>query len=122
MDYGLIITTILSSAGLFSLIQFLVVRHDNKKSNFASVMKELRSIKEGQKNTDIRITRMELLGLIKDDTDNIDAILQVAEYYFIKLNGNAYAHAIFEKWANEHGVAIGWLPKLTKGVKNGKKR
>lgn len=121
MDYGLIITAILSSAGLFSLIQFLVVRHDNKKNDFASVMKELRSIKEGQKNTDIRITRMELLGLIKDDTDNIDAILQVAEYYFIKLNGNAYAHAFFEKWANEHGVAIGWLPKLTKGVKNGKK-
>lgn len=122
MDYGLIITAILSSAGLFSLIQFLVVRHDNKKNNFTSVMKELREIKDGQRNTDIRITRMELLNLIKDDPDNVDAVLQVAEYYFIELDGNAYAHAVFEKWAIEHGVAIGWLPKLTKGVKNGKKK
>lgn len=122
MDYGLIITAILSSAGLFSLIQFLVVRHDNKKNNFTSVMKELKEIKDGQKNTDIRITRMELMNLIKEDPDNIDAILQVAEYYFIELDGNAYAHAIFEKWAIEHGVATGWLPKITKGVKNGKRK
>lgn len=122
MDYGLIITAILSSAGLFSLIQFLVVRHDNKKNNFTSVMKELREIKDGQKNTDIRITRMELMNLIKEDPDNIDAVLQVAEYYFIELDGNAYAHAIFEKWAIEHGVATGWLPKITKGVKNGKRK
>lgn len=122
MDYGLIITAILSSAGLFSLIQFLVLRHDNKKNNFTSVMKELKEIKDGQKNTDIRITRMELMNLIKEDPDNIDAVLQVAEYYFIELDGNAYAHAIFEKWAIEHGVATGWLPKITKGVKNGKKK
>lgn len=122
MDYGLIITAILSSAGLFSLIQFLVVRHDNKKNNFTSVMKELKEIKDGQKNTDIRITRMELMNLIKEDPDNVDAILQVAEYYFIELDGNAYAHAIFEKWAIEHGVATGWLPKITKGVKNGKRK
>lgn len=122
MDYGLIITAILSSAGLFSLIQFLVVRHDNKKNNFTSVMKELKDIKDGQRNTDIRITRMELMNLIKEDPNNVDAVLQVAEYYFIELDGNAYAHAIFEKWAIEHGVAIGWLPKLTKGVKNGKKK
>lgn len=122
MDYGLITTAILSSAGLFSLIQFLVVRHDNKKNNFTSVMKELKEIKDGQKNTDIRITRMELMNLIKEDPDNIDAVLQVAEYYFIELDGNAYAHAIFEKWAIEHGVATGWLPKITKGVKNGKRK
>lgn len=122
MDYGLITTAILSSAGLFSLIQFFVVRHDNKKNNFTSVMKELKEIKDGQKNTDIRITRMELMNLIKEDPDNIDAVLQVAEYYFIELDGNAYAHAIFEKWAIEHGVATGWLPKITKGVKNGKRK
>lgn len=122
MDYGLIITAILSSAGLFSLIQFLVVRHDNKKNSFTSVMKELKEIKDVQKNTDIRITRMELINLIKEDPDNIDAVLQVAEYYFIELDGNAYAHAIFEKWAISHGVATGWLPKITKGVKNGKRK
>lgn len=121
MDYGLIITAILGSAGVFGLIQFLISRHDNKKGEFAYIKEELKSLKRSQGDTNIRITRMELIGLMRDDPDNIDAILQVAEYYFIELDGNAYAHAMFENWAVKHGVAIGWLPKLKKGVKYGKK-
>ena len=121
MDYGLIITTILSSAGVFGLVQFLINRHDNKKNDLTVIKKELRELKKSQDGTNLRVTRMELIGLIRDDPENIDAILQVAEYYFIDLDGNAYAHAMFENWAIKHGVAIGWLPKLKKGVKNGKK-
>lgn len=121
MEYGLLLTTILSSAGVFSLIQFFITRHDHKRNDMCEIKKELKDLKYSQGDTNTRITRMELLGLVRDDPDNTDAILQVAEYYFIELDGNAYAHAIFEKWAVEHGVAIGWLPKLKKGVKHGKK-
>ena len=121
MEYGLLFSTILGSAGVFSLIQFLVTRHDRKKEDFSGIKEELNKLREAQNGTNVRVTRMELLGLMRDDPDNIDAILQVAEYYFIELDGNAYAHSVFEKWAVEHGVAIGWLPKLTKGVKYGKK-
>lgn len=121
MDFGLFFSTILGSAGIFSLIQFLVVRHDRKNDDLAGIKKDLASIKKTQDETIIRVTRTELKSLIRDDPNNKDAILQVAEYYFIDLNGNAYAHTIFEKWAIEHGVPTGWLPKITKGVKNGKK-
>ena len=120
MDYGLIITTILSSAGLFGLVQFFVTRHDRKKNNIGKIEAELKALKKSQDDTNTRVTRIELLGLMRDDPENIDAILQVAEYYFIELDGNAYIHSMFEKWAVKHGVAIGWLPKLKKGVKNGK--
>lgn len=121
MDYGVILVTILSSAGLFGLIQFLIARHDSRNSDFDYVKREISSIKKSQDDTNIRVTRMELLGLMRNDPDNVDAILQVAEYYFIELDGNAYAHATFEKWAVDHGVAIGWLPKLRKGVTNDQK-
>lgn len=121
MNYGLLITTILSSAGVFSLIQFFVVRHDRKKEDLVGIRKEINKLRKAQTDTNIRVTRIELLSLIRDDPNNVDAILQVAEYYFIELDGNAYAHAVFEKWAKEHGVATGWLPKITKGVKHGKK-
>lgn len=121
MNFWLIFSTILGSAGVFSLIQFFVSRHDHRKDDLAEIKKELISIKKIQDETIIRVTRSELISLIKDDPDNVDAILQVAEYYFIELDGNAYAHSVFEKWAVEHGVAIGWLPKLTKGVNHGKK-
>lgn len=122
IDYGIIFTTILSSAGLFGLIQFLVTRHDRKKENLATIKKDLEQLRKSQESTAVRVTRMELTDLIRNDPENKDAILQVAECYFIELDGNAYAHAMFEKWAIEHGVAIGWLPKITKGVKNGKRQ
>ena len=122
MDYGLIITTFLGSAGLFSLIQFLVTRHDRRKDDLGGIKKELQGVKQCQDDINMRVTRMELMGLIRNNPDNIDAILQVAEYYFIELDGNAYAHAIFESWAENHGVAIGWLPKLKKGAQNGNEK
>lgn len=121
MDFGLFITTILGSAGLFSMVQFFVMRHDRKKEDLVGIKKEINKLRKAQIDTNMRVTRMELLSLIRDDPNNVDAILQVAEYYFIELDGNAYAHAVFEKWAKEHGVATGWLPKITKGVKHGKK-
>lgn len=121
MDFGIFLSGILGSAGVFSLIQFLVIRHDRKNDDLEEIKRGLATMKRSYEDTNVRVTRMELMGLIKDDPDNIDAILQVAEYYFIELDGNAYAHAVFEKWALKHGVAIGWLPKLTKGVKHGKK-
>ena len=120
MDFGVIFAAILSSAGVFSLIQFFVNRHDAKKNDFAYMKRELRGLKKSQDDTNARIARIELLGLMRDDPENIDAILQVAEYYFIELDGNAYAPAMFEKWATKHNVSIGWLPKLKKGVKHGK--
>lgn len=119
MDYGAIITTAISSASFMGFIQYLVIRHDRKNDDLSSIKKDLKLIKDSQRANDVRVTRIELKGLIRDDPDNIDAILQVAESYFIELDGNAYAHAIFEKWAIEHGVSTGWLPKLKKGGKYG---
>ena len=115
---SILIPTILGSAGLFGLIQYLISRHDNKKNDLAEIKREIGKIKDGQTDTNIRVTRMELTNLLRHDPDNIDAVLQVAEHYFIELDGNAYAHAMFEKWAIEHGVAIGWLPKISKSGKN----
>ena len=115
MDYGILITSILGSAGVFSLVQYMISRHDKKNDDYAQIKKELKSIKSVQDETILRVTRMELLHLLEKQPTNTDAILHVAEYYFIELNGNAYAHALFEKWAVKHNVAIGWLPKLKEG-------
>ena len=120
MDYGLLISAIFSSAGVFSLIQFIIKRHDDRKDDLKEIKKELIGIKKVQDETILRVTRGEFKDLMRDDPDNIEAIVQVARYYFIELDGNAYAHAMFEKWAIEHNVPYGWLPKLKKGEKNGR--
>lgn len=121
IDYGLLISTIISSAGVFSLIQFLINRNDSKRKDLECIKDELSRLNRTLDETIIRVTRNELKDLIQDNPDNIDAILQVAEYYFIELDGDAYAHAMFEDWAVKQSVSIGWLPKLKKGVKHGKK-
>lgn len=117
MDYGIIITSILGSAGLFSLLQYLITRHDKKDDTVKEFRNEIKIIKDVQHQTILRVTRMELLNVIEKEPSNIDAILQVAEYYFIELNGNAYVHSIFENWAKQHNVSIDWMPSLQKGKK-----
>ena len=97
---------------MFGFIQFWVTRHDAKKSDIRALRNDIAAIKRSQNDIQIRQTRMELIGLIRMDPDNVDAILQVAEHYFIELDGNAYAHALFEKWAKAQEVPVGWLPKL----------
>lgn len=117
MDYGIIITSILGSAGLFSLLQYLITRHDRKEDTVKEFRNEIKIIKDVQHQTILRVTRMELLSIIEKEPNNVDAILQVAEYYFIELNGNAYVHSIFENWAKQHNVSIAWMPSLQKGKK-----
>ena len=48
MDFGLFFSTILGSAGVFSLIQFFVTRHDHRKDDLDEIKKELASIKKIQ--------------------------------------------------------------------------
>lgn len=116
MDTTVIITTVigsvLGSTGLFSLVQFLFSRHDAKKRENSDMEKRLVRLEKTSDQTILRVTRMELNNLIHDDPDNIEAIIQVAKYYFLDLDGNAYAHAKFEKWASEHDVPTNWLPSM----------
>lgn len=112
MDYGALITGLFGGGAVFGFIQFWVTRHDAKKSDIDVLKREVSAIRKSQDDMAVRVSRMELISLIREDPDNADAILQVAEHYFIALDGNAYAHALFEKWAKAHDVPVGWLPKL----------
>ena len=113
MDIGVaLISGLLGAGGLIGFVQFMISRHDDRNSELNAIKEELVSIKDIQQETIIRVTRGELKDLIRDDPDNIKAIIQVAEYYFKDLQGNAYMHTVFEKWAKEHNQPIGWLPQL----------
>lgn len=122
MDYFALLIGLFGGGTVFGFIQFWVTRHDAKKSDIRSLHRDIAAIRKSQDDMAIRVTRMELLSLLRTDPDNVDAILQVAEHYFIELDGNAYAHALFEKWAKAHDVPVGWLPKLRERerTRNGK--
>ena len=113
MDLGVaIVSGFLGAGGVIGFVQFLISRHDKNNSELESIKKELHEIRATQHETIVRVTRGELKDLMRDDPDNVEAITQVAGFYFVDLDGDAYMHAIFEKWAKDHKLSTSWLPKL----------
>jgi len=50
--------------------------------------------------------RIQLMMLIKNDENNVDTILKVAEKYFVVLHGDWFMTSEFNKWAKKHDVVI----------------
>lgn len=114
MDYGLLITTILSSAGVFSLIQFLISRNDKKNDRMGEIEKKVDRLSVGVKRNELATTRLQLLWLVENHPENEDAILNTAQRYFIELDGNAEAWTAFYKWAEARKLDTSWYRMLIK--------
>ena len=107
-----LIGIILGSAGLFGLIQFLITRHDNKNRLFSKIDHKLTQINDKCDRNELATTRLQLIFLIDSQPDNKDTILQTAQRYFIELDGDGEAWAVFHAWAKEHNLDTGWYKAL----------
>lgn len=114
MDYAMLITTILSSAGLFSLIQFLITRKDKRNDRVKRIESKLDNLVKESKRNELATTRLQLIWLVEGHPDNEDAILKTAQRYFIELDGNGEAWAVFNRWAKEKNLDTGWYRMLIK--------
>lgn len=115
-----VVTSALGSAGLFGLIQFLVTRHDSKERDLAQIRDQLDRIENKSNRNELAITRFQLLFLIQTRPDNTDTILKTAQRYFVELQGNGEAWAVFDEWARNRKLDIGWYKALLEREK-GKK-
>lgn len=121
MDAGLaIVVSVFGSAGLFGLIQYLISRHDSKNQDILHIKETLNRIDSKCDRNEQATTRLQLIFLINSQPDNKDTILQTAQRYFIELNGNGEAWAIFNAWAIEHKLDTGWYKALLKREKGNK--
>lgn len=50
--------------------------------------------------------RIQLSQYIKDQPNNIDTILKIAEEYFVKMKGDWYMTSEFQKWAKAHDIVV----------------
>lgn len=108
MDAGLLVTAILGSGGFFALIQFLVSRYDSKNSRLDRIEQKIdTSLKKSDRN-ELATTRLQLLFLIRMESDNKDAILKTAQRYFMELDGNSEAWDSFKHWADKNQVDLGY--------------
>lgn len=121
MDVGAaIVTSVFGSAGIFSLIQFLIMRHDSKRRDIAQIKRQLNNIEHKCERNEIATTRMQLIFLIDSQPKNKDTILQTAQRYFIELDGNGEAWAIFNTWAKKNEIDTGWYKVLLEREKGNK--
>ena len=75
----------------------------NTRNEITSSLKDLKEITLDTRKDTIRI---QLLMVMKDQPENIDTILKLAETYFVKLEGDWYMTSEFTKWANAHDVIV----------------
>lgn len=50
--------------------------------------------------------RIQLSQYMKDQPENIDTILKLAETYFVQLKGDWYMTSEFSKWADSQGIKV----------------
>lgn len=115
-----IFSAILGSAGLFSFAQFMISRHDGKERCLAQIKNQLNNIENKCDRNELATTRLQLIFLIDSQPQNKDTILQTAQRYFVELDGNGEAWAVFYGWAEKNKIDVGWYKALLereKGIK-----
>lgn len=85
---------------------------DDHMSNIETqVQKNTKEVHDLKIESELKLSRMELMNLIADYPENVDDILKAAEHYFIDLEGNYVADKAFEDWAEKHGVNVDYIFK-----------
>lgn len=107
-----VVSSALGSAGLFSLIQFLISRHDKKDEDRCQYTAQLNRIEQKTAQNEKAIVRLQLIYLIHEQPNNQDTILLTAQRYFIELDGNGEAWAVFDEWAKARKLDLGWYKML----------
>jgi hypothetical protein len=107
-----VISSALGSAGLFSLVQFLITRKDKKEEDRCQYSAQLNRIEKRTVENEKAIVRLQLIYLIHEQPHNRDTILKTAQRYFIELDGNGEAWAVFDTWAKKTNLDLGWYKML----------
>lgn len=107
-----LVSGILGSAGLFGFLQFIISRNDDKKLQLKQIRQQLNAIENKCDRNELATTRLQLIFLIDSQPQNKDTIMQTAERYFVAMNGNGEAWALFYAWAEKNHINVGWYKAL----------
>lgn len=109
----LIILAVLGSTGLFTFIQFLITHHDKKKGVLAEIRKDIKELKQFNKDERLDLLRIQLMTLTHIHPENVVEIMEVAEEYFMKHSGNWYMSSLFKEYLEKQGMDIPlWMKDL----------
>lgn len=92
-----VVVAVLGSSGIFTFVQFMIRRKDDKTGTLQRIEKSLESLKRDS-------VRSQLLMMMADYPDNIEEILKLGERYFVDLDGNWYMGTLFNQWLEKKNL------------------
>lgn len=83
----------------------LATRIESQTAEMQQEIQKLSNKVDAQdKQTELQLTRLELMSLMENDPENIVGIERLAKEYFSPpLNGNSYMTELYSKWAKQYG-------------------
>lgn len=91
------LTIIMGSVGLFSFIEFMIKRKDEKNALLKEILERLNKAEKDS-------CRTQMLVLMSDYPEEKKELVTIAEHYFKKLHGNWYMTALFGKHLKANGI------------------
>lgn len=67
------------------------------------IQKLIERVNEHEEQSDLQLTRLELMNLIQLDPNNVIEIEKVAKHYFTDLQGDWYFTSVYGQWAKQYG-------------------
>lgn len=104
-----IIAGVLASGGLWTLIQFLINRKDDKNSTMQAIKDKVDEIESNMIKNERDALRTQLIVMIALHPDEKSEILELAKHYFVDLKGNWFATPIFNKWCLKMHIEPEWF-------------
>lgn len=82
----------------------VATRLENQTAEIQDEVQKLSDkVDQQDKQTDLQLTRLELMTLIDDNPYNVVEIEKVAKHYFQDLKGDWYMSDLYSKWAKTYG-------------------
>lgn len=83
----------------------VATRLESQTSEIQTQVKELADEQaRTNKQTELQLTRLELLSLMESDPENVVEIEKVARHYFQTLKGNAYMSSMYTKYCKQYNA------------------
>jgi len=101
-DYSGIAISIISSAAIFTFVQFLISRHDQKSDKLASILLEIQDIRKDITNLHVEVDKIEAQNArirILDASDQIRRKVKHSEEYFNQINDDITA---YNRYCDKH--------------------
>lgn len=99
---------VVTAAGAWLINQIdnsLAARIENQTN---AMQQEVQSLSDKidiqDKQTELQLTRLELMTLMDSDPENIVEIEKVAHHYFVDLQGNSFMTSLYNKYCKQYGA------------------